>query len=666
MAAYQYDETGQFGFVIVAFLAIILLPWSYITLKSLTAATTATKTAPPCAGWLDKDESIKRSTNGRQGAQKPLPWKTLILLSTGWLVLAYYGQRVAKIGPNAAIYDPFAILGISTSLGEKEIKRHYKRMTLKFHPDKIKLSENQTKEQADEHFVNITKAYKALTDETIRKNFELYGHPDGKQEFSMGIALPKWVVESHNSGYVIGIYALLFGIALPYFVGRWWYGSRKYTKDQILNSTAATVFTNLKEDSSFSDLLELLASSDEFNGLKQTDSGEYSNVETQIRVLLKARGRDLSSNALLRKTRAMRAAVLLYAHLFRVSIKDAKLLQERNETVLLAHQLTTALSNVATAYSWLHTLSLVISVQQRLMQAIHPTLPSLLQAPGLTISGAEAAARAGIRTMKDLALAGDKGKEVLKDLEPRDAQRAIAIAQHWPYLEIESAQFKVTGEKVITPGCIVALVLKLRLVYPHKPSENDVEKVSTQGQMTETVKEGEMEINELIGRKAKGADGEEPTPFACAPLFPRHRKPTWSVFVGDQKLAKIFVLPARYTDIGANSTRTIRHTFQAPPAAGMFTFQAYVKSDSYIGTDVQKDMKMEVIPFEALDDLDDADDDISEPDEDTFAGQMAQMKGKPVKRIPAAQDDDDDDDTSDDSSDDSDDSSDSSDSSDSD
>lgn len=55
-----------------------------------------------------------------------------------------------------------------------------------------------------------------MTDETVRKNFELYGHPDGRQEMSMGIALPTWVVESQNNIWVLGAYGLVFGLGLPY------------------------------------------------------------------------------------------------------------------------------------------------------------------------------------------------------------------------------------------------------------------------------------------------------------------------------------------------------------------------------------------------------------------------------------------------------------------
>lgn len=58
----------------------------------------------------------------------------------------------------------------------------------------------------------------SLTDENIRKNWEMYGHPDGRQEVSMGIALPKWIVESGNNIWVLGAYGVIFGGALPAIV----------------------------------------------------------------------------------------------------------------------------------------------------------------------------------------------------------------------------------------------------------------------------------------------------------------------------------------------------------------------------------------------------------------------------------------------------------------
>ena len=36
--------------------------------------------------------------------------------------------------------------------------------------------------------------------------------------YTMGIALPKWIVEAQNNIYVLGVYGILFGVLLPYYV----------------------------------------------------------------------------------------------------------------------------------------------------------------------------------------------------------------------------------------------------------------------------------------------------------------------------------------------------------------------------------------------------------------------------------------------------------------
>ena len=91
-----------------------------------------------------------------------------------------------------------------------------------------------------------------------------YGHPDGKQAFSYGIALPKWIVESSNGYYMLGLYGLLFGVLLPAIVGRWWYGSRSLTKEGIETETAARYFQTVKETTRESDVVDILASSHEY------------------------------------------------------------------------------------------------------------------------------------------------------------------------------------------------------------------------------------------------------------------------------------------------------------------------------------------------------------------------------------------------------------------
>src|SRR5947207_3218496 len=109
------------------------------------------------------------------------------------------------------------------------IKSHYKKLSLKFHPDKVRPDPglNQTAESLNEYFVELTKAYKALTDEEVRNNYIQYGHPDGKQSFSIGIALPQLIVAEGNGKYVLLVYGILLGVLLPYVVGTWWYGTQR-------------------------------------------------------------------------------------------------------------------------------------------------------------------------------------------------------------------------------------------------------------------------------------------------------------------------------------------------------------------------------------------------------------------------------------------------------
>lgn len=76
-------------------------------------------------------------------------------------------------------------------------------------------------------------AYQALTDPIARRNYELYGNPDGPGAMHFGIALPSWIVEKENSLWVLGLYALVFMFGMPTVVAIWWYRSSKFTADQV-------------------------------------------------------------------------------------------------------------------------------------------------------------------------------------------------------------------------------------------------------------------------------------------------------------------------------------------------------------------------------------------------------------------------------------------------
>jgi translocation protein SEC63 len=155
-------------------------------------------------------------------------------IAAGWLLLVFLTYKVSQFDYEMSNFDPYEILGIPMGTSQADIKKAYRKLSLILHPDK---------EHGDEKaFMKLTKAYQALTDDEARKNWEKYGNPDGPGAMSFGIALPSWIVEKENSVWVLGLYALVFMVALPTVVGTWWYRSIRYSGDKVLLDTTQMYF----------------------------------------------------------------------------------------------------------------------------------------------------------------------------------------------------------------------------------------------------------------------------------------------------------------------------------------------------------------------------------------------------------------------------------------
>jgi molecular chaperone DnaJ len=71
----------------------------------------------------------------------------------------------------AAKRDYYEILGITKSSGEDEIKSAYRKLALKYHPDR-----NKGNAEAEEKFKEATEAYEVLRDPKKRAQYDQYGH----------------------------------------------------------------------------------------------------------------------------------------------------------------------------------------------------------------------------------------------------------------------------------------------------------------------------------------------------------------------------------------------------------------------------------------------------------------------------------------------------------
>lgn len=67
--------------------------------------------------------------------------------------------------------DYYEILGVSRESNEEEIKKAYRKLALKYHPDK-----NPGDREAEESFKEAAEAYEVLRDEEKRRIYDLYGH----------------------------------------------------------------------------------------------------------------------------------------------------------------------------------------------------------------------------------------------------------------------------------------------------------------------------------------------------------------------------------------------------------------------------------------------------------------------------------------------------------
>ncbi|AGB41808.1 chaperone protein DnaJ [Halobacteroides halobius DSM 5150] len=76
--------------------------------------------------------------------------------------------------------DYYEILGVDRDASQKEIKKAYRKLSKKYHPD---ISDH---ENAEEKFKEVTEAYEILSDEEQKARYDRYGHAGVNQDAGFG------------------------------------------------------------------------------------------------------------------------------------------------------------------------------------------------------------------------------------------------------------------------------------------------------------------------------------------------------------------------------------------------------------------------------------------------------------------------------------------------
>ncbi|KAI1290798.1 DnaJ -like protein subfamily B member 9 [Halotydeus destructor] len=85
-----------------------------------------------------------------------------------WLSVVYEAMMVSTV--ESAKKDYYDLLGLKRGASDREIKKAFRKLALKYHPDKNKEA------GAEETFRQIAEAYDVLSDDDKKKKYDLYGH----------------------------------------------------------------------------------------------------------------------------------------------------------------------------------------------------------------------------------------------------------------------------------------------------------------------------------------------------------------------------------------------------------------------------------------------------------------------------------------------------------
>lgn len=473
-AKFQYDESGgTFYYFLLSFLALVVIPSTYYfwPKNDKDQQKERDRNVCNCYPCLSKLEYLKANE----------PWKNVkrnlikFLIILGWIAMIATAYKCDHLQNEDAItFDPFEILEIPPGASPAEIKKAYRKLSLVYHPDK------ETGNQ--EHFVKITKAYAALTDETARKNWEQYGNPDGPGATSFGIALPSWIVEKENSIFVLGLYALVFMIALPTVVGIWWYRSIKFNGDQVyLDTTNLYYYFIYRTDNLvMKRVIAIIAASVEFNRGHNSEIIERPTDQEEVPNLIK----EISNLGESNKERplcyaySIKARALIFAHLSRLKLPPTTLELDK---LYIVKKIPTLLQEFIQCITQLTLLSLIgraprtptleslensMKLCAMVIQATWEYRNQLLQLPHITNANLKyfSNKKRTIRTIQQLALLKeDERRSMLNHFNDDQYEDIINVIKRMPQIKA-SAKLEVIDDEdssIITAGAMVTVTVNL-------------------------------------------------------------------------------------------------------------------------------------------------------------------------------------------------------------
>lgn len=572
----QYDNQA-WNFFALAWLILYLIPSWISIFKKVNKACFGTKDADIGAVARTSDERkkaamLKMKSKGLKTLGQGF-WINLLITIICTSIFIYIASSIQS-GGEMNSFDPFTILDVSPSAELKIIKKAYKKMSLKWHPDK-----NPNNPAAEAKFMMVAKAYEALTDPTAKENFEKFGNPDGKQSLEVSIGLPSWLLDGDNRNLVLMSYLIIMVGIIPFCVWKYYSNSSKFGEKDVMYDTYSWYHHSLDDTTLVKSLPETFAGSAEFREKNMPQAQhEKQEIQTIMNSVRSQMQKPTYNHPIL-----IKGNVLMHAHLSRAADKLSENYKEDlNYMLSMSNSLVDAMISVCKHQEALKTAMNCIQFGQYITQACWTKDSTLMQLPHFTekeLKHALDGKKNNAKTIDAYIQVPDEDKRGLKEMTEEQKGDVFKCCKLIPDVEVESKIFV---------------------------DDDEDDKVYSGDLMTVQVK---------ITRKNL-EDGEK-AGLVHAPHFPFPKKEAWWIILGT-KQGKIISI-----DKVADASKVFTHDIKfLAPGEGTYNFDLHVMSDSYIGIDQKTEVEVTTLDASELPEYKVHPDDAELDDEPTLFEEM--------------------------------------------
>jgi len=458
-----YDDTAFYYFAI-SVLTVVAVPWTCNIIYNLVF---------PGKAQVGKDFPAKSSSGrtllycktsvminkvdvARQEAKRCTRGSAIFwLLKASLLTAIWVGicGTFLQLGQEKEIakFDPFTILDVTPQATNPQIKRAYRKLSLIFHPDK-----NRDDPLAASRFIQITKAYQALTDEVGRRNWEKYGNPDGPQTTKVGIGLPRLLLEKDHNLTILCTFFFILLFVVPMTFICYYQQTKNFAANGVMIDTLQFLGFYVTENSRVKACPEMLAACAESRNmrLRPTDNAHLKQMGMQV---VEHKKRTLTMPTI------MKNQYLIWAHMQRLHhLMSDELKEDCEEILKFSMKITQAMIEIACMREWFATAQAMIEFRHCLVQGLDVKSSQLLQVPHFNEELVEhcSKAKTSITTLEEfLAQEADFRKELPK-IEPHQLLDIEAFCRHVGQVELK-ATVEVEDESEIVVGDVATVTVHL-------------------------------------------------------------------------------------------------------------------------------------------------------------------------------------------------------------